>query len=77
ASVASQLGKEAGRNARLMRRKIREMQASFTAVANSRKPVLAAIQGYCLGAAIDLISTGDMRYPAPQAEFAIRESTMG
>nr|WP_245226847.1 crotonase/enoyl-CoA hydratase family protein [Pseudomonas sp. PvP009] len=77
ASVASQMGKDAGRNARLLRRKIRDMQASFTTVDNCRKPVLAAIQGYCLGGAIDLISACDMRYAAADAQFAIREIDMG
>ncbi|RMN24624.1 Enoyl-CoA hydratase [Pseudomonas coronafaciens pv. zizaniae] len=77
ASVASQLGKDAGRNARLLRRTIRDMQASFTAVDKCRKPVLAAIQGYCLGGAIDLISACDIRYAAADAQFAIREIDMG
>ncbi|KPX63052.1 Enoyl-CoA hydratase [Pseudomonas amygdali pv. tabaci] len=77
ASVANQMGKDPGRNARLLRRKIRDMQTSFTAVANCRKPVLAAIQGYCLGGAIDLISACDMRYAAADAQFAIREIDMG
>ncbi|MDU8457469.1 crotonase/enoyl-CoA hydratase family protein [Pseudomonas syringae group sp. J254-4] len=77
ASVANQMGKDPGRNARLLRRKIRDMQASFTAVANCRKPVLAAIQGYCLGGAIDLISACDMRYASADVQFAIREIDMG
>ncbi|SDW72837.1 enoyl-CoA hydratase [Pseudomonas syringae] len=77
ASVAGQMGGDAGRNARLLRRKILDMQASFTAVDRCRKPVLAAIQGYCLGGAIDLISACDMRYAAADAQFAIREIDMG
>ncbi|MCF5637508.1 enoyl-CoA hydratase, partial [Pseudomonas syringae] len=76
ASVANQMGDDAGRNARLLRRKILDMQASFTAVDQCRKPVLAAIQGYCLGGAIDLISACDMRYAAADAQFAIREIDM-
>jgi len=77
ASVANELGKDVGRNARLLRRKILQLQASFTAVDKCRKPVLAAIQGYCLGGAIDLISACDMRYAAADAQFAIREIDMG
>ncbi|KPW76876.1 Enoyl-CoA hydratase [Pseudomonas syringae pv. coriandricola] len=77
ASVAGQMGEDAGRNARLLRRKILDMQASFTTVDRCRKPVLAAIQGYCLGGAIDLISACDMRYAAADAQFAIREIDMG
>ncbi|WP_407072040.1 crotonase/enoyl-CoA hydratase family protein [Pseudomonas viridiflava] len=77
ASVAGQLGKDAGRNARVLRRTILDMQASFTAVDTCRKPVLAAIQGYCLGGAIDLVSACDMRYAAADVQFAIREIDMG
>ncbi|MFV0927281.1 crotonase/enoyl-CoA hydratase family protein [Pseudomonas palmensis] len=77
ASVANEMGKDVGRNARLLRRKILQMQASFNAVDTCRKPVLAAIQGYCLGGAIDLIAACDMRYAAADAQFSIKEIDMG
>ncbi|HDS1737118.1 crotonase/enoyl-CoA hydratase family protein [Pseudomonas sp. BP8] len=77
ASLANQLGKDVGRNARLLRRTILGMQASFNAVDNCRKPVLAAIQGYCLGGAIDLVSACDLRYCSSDAQFSIKEIDMG
>lgn len=77
AAVASDLGEDAGRNARRLRRIIQDMQASFTAVDRCRKPVLAAIHGYCLGGAIDLIAACDMRYAAADARFSIKEIDMG
>ena len=77
AAIAGELGTDAGRNARLLRRKILGMQASFTAVDRCRKPVLAAIHGYCLGGAIDLIAACDMRYCAADARFSIKEIDMG
>ncbi len=77
ASVANQLGKDVGRNARLLRRTILRMQASFNAVDQCRKPVLAAIQGYCIGGAIDLVSACDMRYCSEDAQFSIKEIDMG
>ncbi|MCU1737204.1 MULTISPECIES: crotonase/enoyl-CoA hydratase family protein [unclassified Pseudomonas] len=77
ASVANELGKDVGRNARLLRRKIQELQASFNAVDNCRKPVLAAIQGYCLGGAVDLIAACDMRYCAEDVQFSIKEVDIG
>ena len=77
ASVANDLGKDVGRNARLLRRKILELQASFNAVDNCRKPVLAAIQGYCIGGAIDLIRACDRRYAAEDAQFSIKEIDIG
>jgi len=77
ASVANELGKDVGRNARLLRRKILQMQQSFSVVDRCSKPVLAAVQGYCIGGAIDLISACDMRYAADDALFSIREIDMG
>ena len=77
ASVGAQLGPDAGRNARALRRKILELQASFNAVDNCSKPVIAAIQGYCLGGAIDLISACDMRYSTGDAQFSIKEIDIG
>ncbi|MGI4841296.1 MAG: crotonase/enoyl-CoA hydratase family protein [Janthinobacterium lividum] len=77
ASVASELGKDVGRNARLLRRKILQMQGSFNAVDQCRKPVLAAVQGYCIGGAIDLIAACDMRYCSEDAQFSIKEIDMG
>lgn len=77
ASLAGQLGKDVGRNARLLRGTILRLQRSFTAVDNCRKPVLAAIQGYCIGGAIDLVSACDMRYCASDAQFSIKEVDMG
>ncbi|MGH8436183.1 MAG: crotonase/enoyl-CoA hydratase family protein [Pseudomonas sp.] len=77
AQAGSQLGNDFGRNADALRRKILELQASFNAVDACRKPVLAAIQGYCLGGAIDLISACDMRYSTVDAQFSIKEIDMG
>lgn len=77
AQIASQLGKDIGRNARLLKAKIKELQSSFNAVDACSKPVLAAIQGYCLGGAIDLISACDMRYCSSDAQFAIKEIDIG
>ncbi|MGX5219713.1 crotonase/enoyl-CoA hydratase family protein [Pseudomonas segetis] len=77
AQVANDLGKDVGRNADVLRRKILQLQASFNAVDQCRKPVLAAIQGYCLGGAIDLVSACDMRYCTEDAQFSIKEIDMG
>ncbi|MBF8780543.1 crotonase/enoyl-CoA hydratase family protein [Pseudomonas fulva] len=77
AALAGQLGPDVGRNARLLRRDILRLQASFNAVDDCRKPVLAAIQGHCIGGAIDLVSACDMRYCSRDARFSIREVDMG
>ncbi|QHB28926.1 enoyl-CoA hydratase/isomerase family protein [Pseudomonas monteilii] len=77
ASLAGQMGKDVGRNARFLRKTIQRLQASFTAVDKCRKPVLAAVQGYCIGGAIDLISACDMRYCSNDVQFSIKEIDMG
>ncbi|MNM71783.1 Carnitinyl-CoA dehydratase [compost metagenome] len=77
AQAGSRLGKDVGRNARALRKVILDMQASFNAVDRCSKPVLAAIQGYCLGGGIDLIAACDMRYSTVDAQFSIKEVDMG
>lgn len=77
AQAATRLGKDTGRNARALRKTILELQGSFNAVDRCSKPVLAAIQGYCIGGGIDLISACDMRYCSADAQFSIKEIDMG
>lgn len=77
AQLGSQMGPDVGRNAQMLRRKILELQASFNAVDKCSKPVLAAIHGYCLGGAIDLVAACDMRYATTDAQFSIKEIDIG
>jgi len=77
AQASAQMGSDVGRNAERLRRQILKLQASFNAVDNCRKPVIAAIQGYCIGGAIDLIASCDMRYSTFDAQFSIKEIDMG
>ena len=53
---------------------IDRLQRSITAVAECRKPVIAAVHGYCLGGGIDLVTACDVRYAASGAIFSIRET---
>jgi len=71
--MASEFGKDVGQNAEQLRQKILNLQSAITAVDTCKKPVLAAISGYCLGAALDLVCACDMRYASADAQFAIRE----
>ena len=77
AQAAGRMGKDIGRNAEAIRGNILRLQESFNAVDRCRKPVIAAIHGYCLGGAIDLISACDMRYATADARFGIKEIDMG
>lgn len=70
-------GGEASRRAEFMRRLVLELQACFSALENLRMPVLAAIQGGCIGGALDLICACDSRYCTSDAFFTIKETELG
>ena len=58
-------------------REIRTLQGTFTSFADSPKPVIAAIHGYCLGAGMDLATACDIRLASSDAVFSVRETKMG
>jgi enoyl-CoA hydratase len=56
---------------------IERMQASTLGLARCRKPVLAAVQGWCIGGGMDLIAACDFRYCSQEAKFSLREVKVG
>mgnify|MGYP003583957232 CR=1 FL=1 len=70
-------GGEASRRAEFMRRLVLELQACFSALEALRMPVLAAIQGGCIGGALDLVCACDSRYCTADAFFTIKETELG
>jgi enoyl-CoA hydratase len=56
------------------RREIIRLQASVTAVADCPLPVIAAVQGYCIGGGVDLIAACDIRLASADAQFSVRET---
>jgi enoyl-CoA hydratase len=52
-------------------------QESFDALEKARMPVLAAIQGGCIGGGVDMISACDVRYCTADAFFCIQEINLG
>lgn len=60
-----------------LREEILWLQRQLTAIAQCRKPVLAAIQGACVGGAVDMITACDMRYCTTDATFSIKEIDIG
>lgn len=55
----------------------RQMQAGFDALAALDKPVIAAIDGWCIGAGVEMIVACDLRLATTRARFALREVNVG
>jgi enoyl-CoA hydratase len=56
---------------------VKRLQESFTALERARVPVLAAIQGGCIGGAVDMVCAADMRYASADAYFVVQETNIG
>lgn len=54
-----------------------ELQHSFSALADARFPVIAAVQGACIGGGVDLASSCCLRYATSDAYFVIQEINIG
>jgi enoyl-CoA hydratase len=52
---------------------IDELQDAFNAIAACRKPVIAAVAGWCIGGALDMIAACDVRLASADARFSLRE----
>ncbi len=68
---------ERGRVRANLRRMILELQETFNVLDRARMPVLAAVQGGCTGAGVDMISACDCRYATEDAFFVIQEINLG
>ena len=54
-----------------------QMQATFTRLETLRAPVIFAIQGGCVGGAVDMVTAGCIRYASADAFFCIQEINIG
>ena len=68
---------EAGRVRARLRETALTLQDSFTALEKARMPVIAAIQGGCIGGAVDMVTACDLRYVSADAFFVIQEINIG
>jgi enoyl-CoA hydratase len=54
-----------------------DMQATFTKLETLRIPVICAIQGGCIGGAVDMVTAACIRYATADAFFCIQEINIG
>ena len=81
-SVFSKLSQEEislgmGRQREKFRHFVLGLQNALTVLESARFPVLTAVQGACVGGALDLIAASDCRYCSEDAYFTIAETSLG
>ncbi|MGB2466334.1 MAG: enoyl-CoA hydratase-related protein [Porticoccaceae bacterium] len=54
-----------------------KFQQAITSLAECELPVIAVVQGFCLGAGVDLITACDIRIASADAVFSVRETRLG
>lgn len=68
---------EIGRKRARLRQMVLLLQDSFSVFETVRFPVLAAVQGGCVGGAVDLVTAADCRYATENAFFVVAEINIG
>ena len=73
AASASPKRREEGRSRLSLRSEALRLQKTFNCLDEARLPVLMAVQGGCVGGAVDMSTCADMRYATADAFFVIQE----
>ncbi|HEX4304252.1 MAG TPA: crotonase/enoyl-CoA hydratase family protein [Rhizomicrobium sp.] len=76
-TAAARAPHEKGRVRANLRLSVLDIQESFNVLEKARVPVLIAIQGGCVGGAVDMASACDCRYATEDAFFVIQEINIG
>lgn len=71
-SLTSESG-DRGRTRERLRREIKRLQESLTALEQCRKPVIAGIHGACIGGGVDMVTACDIRFCTEDAFFSVKE----
>lgn len=78
-SLGQQMGdtEDVARKGIVLERTIKLYQDSISAVERCPKPVIMAVHQACIGAGVDLITAGDIRYSTQDAFFQVKEVEIG
>jgi enoyl-CoA hydratase len=66
-----------GRQRAELREKVTHMQRTFSVIDECRVPVIAVVQGGCIGGGVDLVTACDIRIGAADCFFSIQEINLG
>jgi len=58
-------------------RKLLKLQDTMSCIEWCRKPVIAAVHGYCIGAGLDMATACDIRICSEDALFCLKEAAVG
>lgn len=75
--AASTLGTGSVAERKAFRAKLEELQQTFNALAEAPFPVIAAVQGGCIGGGVDMATACCLRYATRDAFFVIQEINLG
>ena len=76
-TAAAASSEERGRVRANLRLTVQHLQETFSVLERARLPVLAAIQGGCVGGAVDFATACDCRYMTEDGFFVIQEINLG
>lgn len=76
-SSDNSIGEDVVRKAKYINGLLSQFQDSFTSIETCAKPVIALITGGCIGAAMSLIASADIRYASATAFFQMKEVDIG